>query len=153
VMHVLRAEKGFIIVGQDTDGTVTPQDAGMEWIVSKVKDFIGKRSYSRIDTAREDRKHLVGVLPVDGTTRLAEGAQLITAGTPVTPEAGPVPMIGHVTSSYMSPALDRPIGLALVENGRNRTGEIVQSPLGGELVDVEITSPVFYDPEGNRRDG
>lgn len=152
-MHVLRAEKGFIIVGQDTDGTVTPQDAGMEWIVSKLKDFIGKRSYSRIDTSREDRKHLVGVLPIDGTTRLAEGAQLITSGTPLTPEAGPVPMIGHVTSSYISPSMDRPFGLALVENGRNRTGEIVQSPVGGELVDVEITSPVFYDPEGNRRDG
>ncbi|PCC56262.1 ferredoxin [Brevibacterium aurantiacum] len=152
-MHVLRAEKGFIIVGQDTDGTVTPQDAGMEWIVSKLKDFIGKRSYSRIDTAREDRKHLVGVLPVDGTTRLAEGAQLITSGTPITPEAGPVPMIGHVTSSYISPSMDRPFGLAMVENGRNRTGEIIQSPVGGTLVDVEITSPVFYDPEGNRRDG
>ena len=152
-MHVLRAEKGFIIVGQDTDGTVTPQDAGMEWIVSKLKDFIGKRSYSRVDTAREDRKHLVGVLPVDGTTRLAEGAQLITSGTPITPEAGPVPMIGHVTSSYISPSMDRPFGLAMVENGRNRTGEIIQSPVGGTLVDVEITSPVFYDPEGNRRDG
>ncbi|MBM6591777.1 2Fe-2S iron-sulfur cluster-binding protein [Brevibacterium sp. RIT 803] len=152
-MHVLRAEKGFIIVGQDTDGTVTPQDAGMDWIVSKLKDFIGKRSYSRVDTSREDRKHLVGVLPVDGTTRLAEGAQLITSGTPVTPEAGPVPMIGHVTSSYISPSMDRPFGLALVENGRNRMGEIAQSPVGGELVDVEITSPVFYDPEGNRRDG
>ena len=153
VMHVLRAEKGFIIVGQDTDGTVTPQDAGMEWIVSKLKDFIGKRSYTRADNVREDRKHLVGVLPVDGTTRLAEGAQLITSGTPVTPEEGPVPMIGHVTSSYISPSLDRPIGLALVENGRNRTGEVVQSPLGDTVVDVEITSPVFYDPEGNRRDG
>jgi sarcosine oxidase subunit alpha len=152
-MHVLRAEKGFIIVGQDTDGTVTPQDAGMEWIVSKFKDFVGKRSYSRIDTAREDRKHLVGVLPVDGTTRLAEGAQLITAGTPVTPADGPVPMIGHVTSSYLSSSLERPFGLALVENGRNRMGEIIQSPLGDTLVDVEITSPVFYDPEGNRRDG
>ncbi|GAA1858020.1 2Fe-2S iron-sulfur cluster-binding protein [Brevibacterium marinum] len=152
-MHVLRAEKGFIIVGQDTDGTVTPADAGMDWIVSKFKDFIGKRSYSRVDTAREDRKHLVGVLPVDGTTRLAEGAQLITSGTPVTPEAGPVPMIGHVTSSYLSSSLERPFGLALVENGRNRAGEIVKSPIGDSLVDVEITSPVFYDPEGNRRDG
>jgi glycine cleavage system aminomethyltransferase T len=64
-MHVLRAEKGYPIVGQDTDGTVTPQDAGMEWIVSKAKDFIGKRSYARADSSREDRKHLVSVLPVD----------------------------------------------------------------------------------------
>ncbi|MBM6621768.1 sarcosine oxidase subunit alpha family protein [Micrococcaceae bacterium RIT802] len=152
-MHVLRAEKGFIIVGQDTDGTVTPQDANMEWVVSKLKDFIGKRSYTRVDTAREDRKHLVGVLPVDRTTLLEEGAQLVTAGTPITPEAGPVPMDGHVTSSYRSPALGRTFGLALVANGRNRIGEIVQSPVDGRLIDVEITSPVLYDPEGSRRDG
>ncbi|WP_309081284.1 sarcosine oxidase subunit alpha family protein [Zhihengliuella sp.] len=152
-MHVLRAEKGFIIVGQDTDGTVTPQDAGMDWVVSNVKEFIGKRSYSRADTARADRHHLVGVLPVDGTTRLPEGAQLVDAGTPVTPEAGPVPMIGHVTSSYQSAALGRPFGLALVSNGRNRQGDVIKSWFDGELVDVEITSPVLYDPEGNRRDG
>ncbi|WP_449278759.1 sarcosine oxidase subunit alpha family protein [Leucobacter sp. GX24907] len=156
-MHVLRAEKGFIIVGQDTDGTVTPQDAGMEWVVSKLKDFVGKRSFSRQDTSREDRKHLVGVLPVDRETLLPEGAQLVTAGTPITPEEGPVPMIGHVTSSYRSPALGRTFGLALVESGRNRIGEVVQAPLitanGVELVDVEITSPVLYDPEGKRRDG
>ena len=76
-MHVLRAEKGYPIVGQDTDGSVTPQDAGMGWVVSKVKDFIGKRSYSRSDTAREDRKHLVSVLPSDKTLRLPEGTQLI----------------------------------------------------------------------------
>jgi sarcosine oxidase subunit alpha len=158
-MHVLRAEKGLIIIGQDTDGTVTPQDAGMEWAVSKLKkDFIGMRSYSRADTAREDRKHLVGVLTADGRTRLDEGAQLIAAGTPVTPEAGPVPMIGHVTSSYHSPVLGRPFGLALVENGRNRLGEIVQSPVitadgSTELIDAELVSSVLYDPEGLRRDG
>ncbi|NUL44372.1 FAD-dependent oxidoreductase [Cellulosimicrobium funkei] len=158
-MHVLRAEKGFIIIGQDTDGTVTPQDAGMDWAVSKHKDFVGNRSFSRPDTSRPDRKHLVGVLPVDRTTRLAEGAQLITADTPLTPDAGPVPMIGHVTSSYRSAALGRTFGLALVENGRNRIGEIVRSPLigsaatAGQFVDVEIASPVLYDPEGNRRDG
>ncbi|GAA4511888.1 2Fe-2S iron-sulfur cluster-binding protein [Brevibacterium yomogidense] len=152
-MHVLRAEKGLLIIGQDTDGTVTPHDAGMSWAVSKFKDFIGKRSFQREDTARPDRKHFVGVLPVDGATRLDEGAQLISAGTPVTPEVGPVPMIGHVTSSYLSAELGRPFGLALVENGFNRMGEIVQSPVNGELVDVEIVSSVFIDPEGSRRDG
>ncbi|MGO1653930.1 MAG: 2Fe-2S iron-sulfur cluster-binding protein [Brevibacterium yomogidense] len=152
-MHVLRAEKGLVIIGQDTDGTVTPFDAGMGWAVSKLKDFIGKRSFQRADTARPDRKQFVGVLPVDGVTRLDEGAQLIAAGTPVTPDAGPVPMVGHVTSSYMSAELGRPFGLALVENGFDRMGEIVQSPAGGTLVDVEITSSVFIDPEGKRRDG
>ncbi len=152
-MHVLRAEKGFIIVGQDTDGTVTPQDAGMDWAVSKQKDFIGNRSLSRPFAQSPERRHLVGVLPVDGTTRLMEGAQLVAAGTPITPSEGPVPKIGHVTSSYMSAALGRPFGLALVAGGRDRIGEVVQSPLGDRTVDVQITEPVFYDPEGNRRDG
>lgn len=152
-MHVLRAEKAFPIVGQDTDGTVTPQDLGMEWVVSKTKDFIGKRSYARADTSREDRKQLVGVLPLDPSFRLPEGAQLITAGTPVTPEQGPVPMEGHVTSSYRSAALERTFGLALVRNGRQRIGETLQAPLDGRLVDVVLADPVLYDPEGNRRDG
>ncbi|MFT3797241.1 2Fe-2S iron-sulfur cluster-binding protein [Microbacterium sp.] len=151
-MHVLRAEKGFIIVGQDTDGTVTPQDAGMGWVVSKVKDFIGKRSYQRADTARPDRKHLVGVVPVDRATLVREGAQLVASGTPITPQLGPVPTIGHVTSSYYSASLGHPFGLALVHDGRNRIGEIVQA-FAGEIVDVEITEPVWYDPEGIRRDG
>src|SRR5207245_10798376 len=78
-MHVLRAEKGYIICGQETDGTVTPQDPGMSWILSKKKTFIGQRSQRRSDTARPDRKHLVGLLPV-GDQLLPEGAQLVLAG-------------------------------------------------------------------------
>ena len=152
-MHVLRAEKAFPIVGQDTDGTVTPQDLGMDWVVSKTKDFIGKRSYARPSATDPRRKQLVAVLPTDRTTRLPEGAQLIDAGTPVTPHEAPVPMVGHVTSSYRSAVLERTFGLALVENGRQRIGETLQAPLDGVLVDVEIADPVLYDPEGNRRDG
>ena len=152
-MHVLRAEKGYPIVGQDTDGTVTPQDAGMEWVVSKTKDFVGRRSYTRADTARKDRKHLVGVLPVDRSTRLPEGVQLVAPGSPATPVDRPVPMLGHVTSSYHSEALGRPFGLALVKSGRERFGEILLAPVGDRLVEVELTSPVLYDPEGTKRDG
>ena len=152
-MHVLRAEKGLIIIGQDTDGTVTPQDAGMAWAVSKHKDFLGKRSFQRQDTARTDRKQLVGLLPLDRTTRLPEGAQLIETDTPVTPGAGPVPMIGQVTSSYRSAALERTFALALIADGHQRLGDIVRAPLGDRMVDAEITSHVLYDPEGTRRDG
>ncbi|MGW0314444.1 sarcosine oxidase subunit alpha family protein [Streptomyces flavidovirens] len=152
-MHVLRAEKGYIIVGQDTDGTVTPQDAGMSWVVSKQKDFVGKRSYSRADTARTDRKQLVGLLPSDRTTRLPEGTQLVAPGGPLTPEAGPVPMLGHVTSSYHSQALGRPFALALVADGRARIGETLLAPVGDDLVPVEVTDCVLYDPEGTKRDG
>ncbi|MFJ8050624.1 sarcosine oxidase subunit alpha family protein [Streptomyces luteogriseus] len=150
-MHVLRAEKGYIIVGQDTDGTVTPQDAGMSWVVSKQKDFIGKRSFSRVDTARTDRKHLVGLLPRDRTTRLPEGTQLVAPG--VTLETVPVPMLGHVTSSYHSPVLGRPFALALVAGGRARIGETLLAPVGEDLVPVEVTDCVLYDPEGTKRDG
>ncbi|GDY59958.1 hypothetical protein SVIO_105810 [Streptomyces violaceusniger] len=152
-MHVLRAEKGYIIVGQDTDGTVTPTDAGMSWVVSTQKDFIGKRSHSRPDTARTDRKQLVGLLPSDRVTRLPEGTQLIAPNVPVTPEAGPVPMLGHVTSSYHSQALGRPFALALVAAGRDRVGDTLLAPVGDDLVPVQVTEPVLYDPEGTKRDG
>jgi sarcosine oxidase, subunit alpha len=152
-MHVLRAEKGYIIVGQDTDGTVTPQDAGMSWVVSKQKDFIGKRSHSRADTARTDRKQLVGLLPADRTTRLPEGTQLVAPDVPITPETGPVPMLGHVTSSYHSPALGRPFALALVADGRARIGETLLAPVGEDLVPVEVADFVLYDPKGTKRDG
>ncbi|MCG0283554.1 sarcosine oxidase subunit alpha family protein [Streptomyces sp. PSAA01] len=152
-MHVLRAEKGYIIVGQDTDGTVTPQDAGMSWVVSQRKDFIGNRSYSRADTSRTDRKQLVGLLPSDRRTRLPEGTQLIARNVSLTPEAGPVPMLGHVTSSYHSQALGRPFALALVADGRARIGETLLAPVGEDLVPVLVADTVLYDPEGTRRDG
>ncbi len=153
-MHVLRAEKAFPIVGQDTDGTVTPQDLGMDWVVSKIKkDFIGKRSFARAGSSAPDRRHLVAVLPVDGRTRLPEGAQLVETGIDPTTHVGPVPMLGHVTSSYHSEALGRPFGLALVSAGRDRIGQTLVASFDDELVDVTVSEPVIYDPEGARRDG
>ncbi|WP_211370456.1 2Fe-2S iron-sulfur cluster-binding protein [Nonomuraea turkmeniaca] len=150
-MHVLRAEKGYPIVGQDTDGTVTPQDLGMSWVVSKKKaDFIGKRSYARADTARADRKQLVGLLPEDPGRLLPEGTHLVELSSLPEP---PVPMLGHVTSSYRSAALGRTFALALVSGGRARVGERLYAPVGDELVPVTVTSHVLYDPEGARRDG
>ncbi len=149
-MHVLRAEKGYPIIGQETDGTVTPHDLGMSWIVSSTKrDFMGKRSFSRADTARADRKHLVGLLPVDAGELVPEGAQLVTdPGHDI-----PIPMIGHVTSSYRSAALGRTFALALVETGRDRIGETIYAPLPDRTIAVEVVDPVLYDPEGARRDG
>ncbi|WP_328431079.1 sarcosine oxidase subunit delta family protein [Streptomyces sp. NBC_00453] len=150
-MHVLRAEKGYPIIGQDTDGTVTPQDLGMSWAVSKKKpDFIGKRSFARADAVRPDRKHLVGLLPEDPGTFLPEGTQLVADGVLPAP---PVPMLGHVTSSYRSAALGRTFALALVKGGRERIGERLYAPVGDRLVPVTVASPVLYDPEGARRDG
>ena len=153
-MHVLRAEKGYPIIGQDTDGTVTPQDLGMDWVVSKKKiDFVGKRSFARAENLDPNRKQLVGLLPTDSRTVLPEGSQIINfcAGGELPPP--PVPMLGHVTSSYRSAELGRPFALALVKAGRSRVGEIVHVPVADELIPVEITGAVLVDPEGNRRDG
>jgi len=147
-MHVLRAEKGYIICGQETDGTVTPQDLGMSWIVSKKKPFIGQRSHRRSDTARPDRKHLVGLLPVDRDRLLPEGAQLV-----LQPDgAVPVKMAGHVTSSYRSAILGRTFALAMLQSGRERLGSTVYAPLNGHLVAATVTEPAFYDKENARRD-
>lgn len=146
-MHVLRAEKGLIVAGQETDGTVTPGDAGLGWAVSAQKDFVGKRSLSRIDTAREDRGRLVGLLPVDPARRLAEGAQLVAG-----PDAAP-PTLGHVTSAYRSATLGRTFGLGLLATGEQRHGATVYAVDADEVIEVSVTSPVFYDEEGARRDG
>lgn len=149
-MHVLRAEKGYVIVGQDTDGTVTPQDLGLDWMVSGAKgDFVGRRSFRRWDTARPDRKQLVGLRPADPRERLPEGAQLVAEPAGAVPAA----MIGHVTSSYDSAALGGAFALALLESGRERHGTTVYAPLVDRTVAVTVVDPVFYDPEGSRRDG
>ncbi len=147
-MHVLRAEKGYIIVGQDTDGSMTPQDLGMDWICSKKKDYLGRRSLTRSDCVRENRKQLVGLKPTDPKEVLPEGAQLIN----VPSEQTPVPMVGHVTSSYYSATLGHSIALAVVKGGRARMGGTVYAPLlDGRTVSATITDPVFYDPQGERQ--
>ena len=151
-MHVLRAERGYVIVGQDTDGTVTPHDLGMSWIVrTDDSDFIGRRSLSRPDTVRPDRKQLVGLLPTDRDRWIPEGAQLVaTSDAAATP---PIPMLGFVTSSYRSPILERTFALAMVKGGRDLIGSTVVAATTEGPIEAEVAAPVFYDPEGARRDG
>jgi sarcosine oxidase subunit alpha len=149
-MHVLRAEKGYVIVGQDTDGTVTPLDLGMDWIVSPSKgDFIGRRSFSRPDSARPDRKQLVGLLPRNPEVLVPEGMQLVLQDTGTIP----MPMAGHVTSSYRSAALGRTFALAMLKGGHAMHGRTVFAPLPERTIAATVTLPVFYDPKGVRRDG
>ena len=153
-MHVLRAEKGYPIIGQDTDGTNTPQDLGMNWVVSKKKvDFIGKRSFTRSENLNPLRKQFVGLLPIDAETVLPEGAQIIEPSEDGELPPPPVPMLGHVTSSYRSAELGRPFALALVKGGHARIGDTLSVPVNGTLVPVEVTGSVLVDPEGARRDG
>jgi sarcosine oxidase, subunit alpha len=145
-MHVLRAEKGFIIVGQETDGTVTPDDVGLDWTIGG-RDFVGRRSLSLPELKRADRKQLVGLLPDDPGVVLEEGAQVTeaTAGGP----------IGHVTSSYRSAALGRGFALAMVAGGRGRIGSALSVAIGGGAmpggaIPVTVADPVFVDKAGKR---
>ena len=146
-MHVLRAEKGYIIVGQETDGTVSADDVGLGWAIGQAKqDFVGKRSLTRPALLSSDRKQLVGLLTADRQTVLEEGAQIM-------PQAGldaPGRPIGHVTSSYYSATLDRSIALALLMRGRSRMDEVLTVPMPQEDIAVRVTAPVFYDSTGER---
>ena len=145
-MHLLRAEKGFIIAGQDTDGTMTPVDLQMDWIISKKKyDFIGKRSLYRSDTIREDRKQLVGLLTDDPKEVLEEGAQIVAET-----KEQPIEMLGHVTSSYFSPNLNKSIALAVVKNGKKLKGQKMFVPMENKNIIVTITDTVFFDKENKR---
>ncbi|MGV1872792.1 sarcosine oxidase subunit alpha [Agrobacterium rosae] len=149
-MHILRAEKGYIIVGQDTDGTVTPDDAGLGWAVSKKKtDFVGIRGLQRPDLTREGRKQLVGLLPKNPHEVPEEGGQIVV--DPNQPK--PMTMLGHVTSAYWSENLGRSIAFGLVAGGRARMGETLYIPLADKTIAVEVTDMVFFDKEGGRING
>ncbi|MCB1449396.1 MAG: sarcosine oxidase subunit alpha, partial [Nitratireductor sp.] len=149
-MHVMRAEKGFIIVGQDTDGTVTPEDAGVGWAIGRKKaDFVGIRGLKRSDLTREGRRQLVGLKTADPKKVLEEGAQIVAdPNQPI-----PMKMIGFVTSSYWSQVLGHSIALALVEDGRALMGQTLHVPMQNETIAVEVTGTVFYDIEGGRVNG
>ena len=145
-MHLLRAEKGFIIVGQDTDGTMTPIDLQMDWIVNKKKyDFIGKRSLYRSDTIREDRKHLVGLLTDNPKDVLEEGAQIVADLN-----KKPIDMLGHVTSSYFSPNLNKSIALAVVRSGKKMKGQKLIVPMENKNINVTVVDFIFLDKENKR---
>jgi len=149
-MHVLRAEKGYVIVGQDTDGTVTADDAGLGWAVGKAKtDFLGQAAMRKPALTDPNRKQLVGLLTTDPQTVLEEGSQ-IAEQRGLRP---PLPTIGHVTSSYYSAALGRSIALALVRAGRSRIGQTLYVPTPRGESTVTVTHPVFYDPKGERLHG
>ena len=150
-MHVLRAEKGYIIVGQETDGTVTPNDCGLDWAIGKKKtDFVGIRGLKRPDLVAAGRKQLVGLLTKNQKHALEEGAQIVA--DPKQPK--PMTMLGHVTSAYWSPTLGRTFALALIADGRARMGETLFVPMpGGKTIEVEVTGTVFYDEAGEKLHG
>jgi sarcosine oxidase subunit alpha len=148
-MHVLRAEKGFVLVGHETDGSVTPLDLGFERMLASDKFFVGRRSLARPDLTRANRRQLVGLLTESPQQVLPEGAQLVAEPCRLASQRSvPVPMLGHVTSSYFSPTCGRSIALALVEAGIARIGETVYAPLDGGCAAALVTAPRFVGPSG-----
>jgi sarcosine oxidase subunit alpha len=148
-LHVMRAEKGFIMIGDETDGTVTPQDLGLHWAVSKKKaDFIGKRAQERPDLTRRGRKQLVGLETEDPAEVLPDGAHAVKRVR----EHIAMTTIGHVTSSYFSPTLGRSIAMGLIDDGLSRSGEWLEFPAGDRVIRARIVDPVFYDTAGKKQD-
>ncbi len=152
-MHLLRAEKGYVVIGQETDGTVTPIDLNFNWMIGKKKkDFIGKRSLTRSDTSREDRKQLVGIIPLDKSEFIEEGQHVVERERLPNPIKTPVEYLGHVSSSYHSPNLNHCIAMAMIKGGNKLMGSklFVSSSYGAKNIPVEVVSPVFIDPENKR---
>ncbi|WP_299703238.1 sarcosine oxidase subunit alpha family protein [uncultured Tateyamaria sp.] len=148
-LHILRAEKGFIMIGDETDGTVIPQDLGLHWALSKKKeDYLGKRAQERPHMINPERWKLVGLETLDGSV-LPDGAYAVAEGTN---DNGQRNMQGRVTSSYHSPNLNKGIAMGLVLHGPDRMGEVIDFPgTDGTTYRARIVSPVFYDPDGEKQ--
>ena len=147
-LHIMRAEKGFIMIGDETDGTVIPQDLGLGWAISKKKeDFLGKRAQQRPFMDNPNRWQLVGLETLDGSV-LEDGSYAIARGQNAN---GQTNTEGRVTSTYHSPTLGKGIAMGLVHNGPDRMGEVLSfTKIGAPPVKAKIVSPVFYDPEGEK---
>jgi sarcosine oxidase subunit alpha len=144
-LMVLRAEKGFIVVGKDTDGTTMPHDLGVAGPRdTRVDEFIGKHSLFLHVASDKGRKQFVGLSVAPGEPPLPTGAHVATGAGAARRSQG------YVTSSYMSPSLGRPIALGLVEEGFKRMGETVDIYHLGALRRATIAPAVALDPEGKR---
>jgi len=149
-LHVMRAEKGFIMIGDETDGTVIPQDLNLGWAISKKKqDFLGKRAQQRSYMTNPDRKQLVGLKTEDPQQVLPDGAHAVEGSKKPN---GMENIIGHVTSSYYSPTLGHSIAMGLIKGGSRRIGETLSFPVAeGKVIKATVVDPVFLDKQGARQ--
>ena len=144
-MSILRAEKGYLMIGKDTDGETMPHDLGFG-IPRKNKRgaFIGDRSLRNAKANGTQRKSLVGLMLSSGDAPLETGAHVITS------DDTNKRSLGYVTSSYYSPYLGHPIALGMVEGGAQRVGDTVQVWHQNESRQATLCSPCFFDPDGER---
>ncbi|RVC18206.1 sarcosine oxidase subunit alpha family protein, partial [Mesorhizobium sp. M7A.F.Ca.AU.002.02.1.1] len=144
-LMILRAEKGFIVIGKDTDGTTLPHDLGVHGPRAKRKtEFVGRRSLFTEEASRDNRMQLVGLAVPQGEAPLPTGAHGIKRID------GRLRSQGFVTSSYQSPTLGRPVALGLIERGATRHGETIDIQYLGKISKATITAPCAFDPAGDR---
>jgi sarcosine oxidase subunit alpha len=148
-LHIMRAEKGFIMIGDETDGTVIPQDLGLDWAISKKKaDYLGKRGQERIYLADPDRWKLVGFETLDGSV-VPDGSYIVADGNNANDQRN---VQGRVTSTYHSPTLKRGIAMGLLKHGPARIGEVVEfNTAAGGTVKARVRDTVFFDKEGEKQ--
>ena len=146
-LSTLRIEMGHV-AGSELDGRTIPYDNSLEGMVSKKKDFIGKRSLNREAFVADDRQKVVGVVPLDKKTSIPEGSYLVKDANAKLPN----PKLGHVSASCWSVEYDNPFSLAIVKDGKNMIGQklFALSPLKNKSIPVEIVSSHYVDPKGER---
>ena len=147
-MHIMRAEKGFIMIGDETDGTVIPQDLNLGWAISKKKaDYLGKRGQERTHLASPDRWKLAGFETLDGSV-IPDGSYIIADGHNGNGQRNTQ---GRVTSTYYSPSLKKGIAMGLIKGGMDRLGDVVEfNTLTSATVKARVVDPVFYDKDGEK---
>ncbi len=146
-LSTLRIEMGHV-AGSELDGRTIPYDVSLEGMLSKKKDFIGKRSLTREAFLNPKREKVVGVIPLDKKTTIPEGSHLVKDGN----ASSPNPKLGHVSASCWSVEYNNPFSLAIIQDGKNRIGEKLYavSPLNNKNIAVEIVSSHYVDPKGER---
>jgi sarcosine oxidase subunit alpha len=146
-LGVMRVEKGHP-AGNELNGQTTAHDLGFGKLLSEKKDFVGRFMAARPALTDPSRPSLVGLKPVDRRARLSAGAHLVPTGA----TADAANDHGYVTSVAFSPSLGHWIGLGLLSHGPRRQGETVRAadPLRSAETLVEICSPCFIDPTGER---
>jgi len=146
-LSTLRIEMGHV-AGSELDGRTIPYDNSLEGLVSKKKDFIGKRSLSKKAYVEPDRQKVVGVVPLDKKTSIPEGSYIVKDAKAKLPN----PKLGHVSASCWSVEYDNPFSLAIIKDGKNMIGQklFAMSPLKNKTIPVEIVSSHYVDPKGER---
>ena len=147
-MHILRAEKAFIIVGagHGRDGNAVGPWAGLAGV--EPEGLFGEEVAVPAGHCEEGPEATGGAeIGVSGQGDTGRGTDSGRSSGPI-----PIKMIGHVTSSYYSASLGHPVALALVKGGRARMGQRVYIPLhDGNSITARVTNPVFYDPKNERQ--